>query len=364
MYPQRRGFRVPPEEPSWWYATDGSGQLTKRLLEPAAWLYARMAQRRFAKIESYRARVPVICVGNFTAGGTGKTPLAQLIAAHLTAAGRRPVVLSRGYGGANKGPELVRPTQHRAAEVGDEPLLLAQTVPVVIARDRAAGVRFIEDLADTPDVIVMDDGLQNPAVHQDLTIALVDGARGVGNGAVIPAGPLRAPIEFQFGLADAIVVNGRGPVGRETSVRDTLRRQFPGPVLEAQVAPAGDTAWLAQKPVLAYSGIGHPARFFAGLEALDARIVDRRTFGDHHQFKEREARDLLAAADAQGAQLVTTQKDWVRLSGEGGALSALQERSRVLEIRLAFEAQDEDRLFGLIAAAVKMGGERPSDGQA
>ncbi len=354
---------MPPDEPNWWYGTDGSGHFTQRLLEPAAWLYARMAQRRFDKAVPYRSRLPVICVGNFTAGGTGKTPLAQLIAAHLSSQGRRPVVLSRGYGGANKGPERVRPEAHRAAEVGDEPLLLAQSVPVVIARDRPAGVRLIESMAEAADVIIMDDGLQNPSVHKDLTIALIDGARGVGNGAVIPAGPLRAPIEFQLGLADAIVVNGRGTAGRETLVRDTLKRQFPGPVLEAQVVAADDTSWLALKPVLAYSGIGNPARFFAALDALGARVVERRTFGDHHQFKDREAQDLMAAADAHGAQLVTTQKDWVRLSREGGALGVLQQSSRVLPIKLAFEAQDEARLLALIEAAVRTGGNGGGAGQ-
>jgi len=347
---------VPPDEPSWWYAAEPG--VAQRVLEPAAWLYARMAQRRFAKTVPYRSRLPVICVGNFTAGGTGKTPLVQRLVQHLTSLGRHPVVLSRGYGGANRGPERVRPDMHRAAEVGDEPLLLARTAPVVIARDRPAGAQLIERMSDPADVIVMDDGLQNPSLHKTLTIAVIDGARGVGNGAVIPAGPLRAPIEFQLGLADAVVVNGYGAPGRETAVRDALRRQFPGPVLQAQVEPAGDTSWLAGQPFLAYSGIGNPARFFSTLEGHGAHLVERRTFGDHHQFKEREAEALLAAAEMQGAQLVTTQKDWVRLSREGGALAALQDRTRVLEITLGFEPQGEARLMALIEAALKAGGER------
>lgn len=353
---------MPPDEPSWWYAAEPG--VAQRMLEPAAWLYARMAQRRFAKATPYRSHLPVICVGNFTAGGTGKTPLAQRIVAHLLSIGRHPVVLSRGYGGASKGPELVRPDRHRAAEVGDEPLLLAQTAPVVIARDRPAGAKLIEAMSEpAADAIVMDDGLQNPSLHKTMTIAVIDGARGVGNGAVIPAGPLRAPIEFQLALADAIVVNGVGPPGRETAVRDALKRQFPGPVLQSATAPAGDTAWLAGQPVLAYSGIGHPARFFATLESLGARLVETRTFGDHHQFKEREAEALMAAAAKHGAQLVTTQKDWVRLSREGGALAALQDASRVLEITLGFEPQDEARLLALIEAAMKTGADRTAAAQ-
>jgi tetraacyldisaccharide 4'-kinase len=347
---------VPPEEPSWWYAAD-TGGLPQRLLAPAAWLYGRMAQRRFETTTGYRSRLPVICIGNFTAGGTGKTPLTQHIARHLVAKGVRPVVLSRGYGGAERGPVLVDAAAHRAADVGDEPLLLAQSVPVVIARDRQAGVQFIEAMAQA-DAVIMDDGLQNPSVRKDLAIALIDGARGVGNGAVIPAGPLRAPFEFQIGLTDAIVVNGRGATGKETVVFETLKRRFPGPVLEARVVPDGDQAWLADCPVLAYSGIGHPQRFFAALESLGARLVERRTFGDHHQFKEREAQALLAAAAGMGAQLVTTEKDWVRLSREGGALEALQQGSKTLPIRLALDQQDEARLVDLVEAAVKTGGYR------
>jgi tetraacyldisaccharide 4'-kinase len=350
---------VPPDEPSWWYATDGSGQVPQALLAPAAWLYGRMAQRRFEKNVSYRSRLPLICVGNFTAGGTGKTPLTQLIASLIAANGERPVVLSRGYGGAMRGPVFVDGQQHRAAEVGDEPLLLSRTVPVVISRDRRAGVQLIEAGPGGADAVIMDDGLQNAALKKDLVIALVDGARGIGNGAVIPAGPLRAPMEFQFGLADAIVVNGRSTVeGRETAVLDELRRRFPGPVLEARVAPAANVEWLGDRPVLAYSGIGNPARFFTTLSGLGAKVVETRTFGDHHQFKEREASDLIAAAEALGAQLVTTEKDWVRLSREGGALEALQHASRPLPIQLTFDEQDGARLASLVDAAVKTGGYR------
>jgi tetraacyldisaccharide 4'-kinase len=353
---------VPPDEPSWWYAQDGSGRLQQALLSPAGWLYGRMAERRFAKRAGYRSRLPIICVGNFTAGGTGKTPLTQALVAGMAQRGQRPVVLSRGYGGAMRGPVRVDGTVHRAAEVGDEPLLLAQTADVVIARDRRAGVQLIEAGSSPIDAVIMDDGLQNPTVTKDLVIALIDGARGVGNGAVIPAGPLRAPMDFQFALADAIVVNGRSTVaGRETVVLDELRRRFPGPVLEAQVTPVGETAWLLDQPLVAYSGIGNPARFFGLLTGAGADVVETRTFGDHHQFKEREAQELIALADARGAQLVTTEKDWVRLSREGGALEALQSRSRTVPIRLAFQEADEARLFSLIDAALKTGGYRRPD---
>lgn len=315
-----------------------------------------MAQRRFDKQTGYRSRLPVICVGNFVAGGTGKTPLAMVIAEHLKANGGAPVFLSRGYGGAMRGPVFANVETHRAAEVGDEPLLLARTAPVMIARDRRAGALTIEQ-SGSATAIIMDDGLQNPALKKDLVIALVDGSRGVGNGAVIPAGPLRAPIEFQLGMADAIVVNGRGTLKDGTEgVLERLRRGFPGPVLEAEVAPTGDLAWLEGQPVLAYSGIGNPQRFFATLAGLGAKLAATRTFGDHHQFKEREARDLMQASDDLGARLVTTEKDWVRLSGEGGALAQLQTVSTTVPIRLKFSEQDHTRLAALIDAAAASGG--------
>lgn len=339
---------MPPDEPSWWYADDGSGAWAQRLLAPLSWLYAREAQRRFVRTEPYQSRLPVICVGNFVAGGTGKTPLAVAIAKHVQTMGGVPVFLSRGYGGAMRGPQLVDQRQHRSADVGDEPLLLARTATVMIARDRRAGAQAIEQEADAASVIVMDDGLQNPALKKDLVIAVVDGGRGIGNGAVIPAGPLRAPIDFQLGMADAVVVNGKGSAARPDHVLERLRQQFPGPVLHADVAAAGETDWLYDLPVLAFSGIGNPQRFFNLLESLGARVVDRRTFGDHHQFKEREAHELMRAATAQGARLVTTEKDWVRLSHEGGALEALQTVTAPVPIELRFAEQEQGRLAALI----------------
>lgn len=348
---------MPPDEPSWWYATDGSGSVQQSLLAPAAWIYGRMAQRRFERRVPYSSRIPIVCIGNFTAGGTGKTPLTQAVGRLLQDGGARVVVLSRGYGGSTREATYVDAARHRAAEVGDEPLLMAQTLPVVISRDRRAGVQLIEAGPMPADVIIMDDGLQNPSVKKDLVIALVDGGRGVGNGAVIPAGPLRAPLDFQLGLADALVVNGRGSeAGRERAVLEQLRRRFPGPVLEASVAPGGDPSWLAGRPLFAYSGIGNPSRFFGLLTALGGDVIAVRTFGDHHQFKEREARDLVAEAEAAGAQLITTEKDWVRLSREGGALEELQSKSLTLPIRLTFDEADTVRLASLIEAAIKTGG--------
>ncbi|MGE0857147.1 MAG: tetraacyldisaccharide 4'-kinase, partial [Hyphomicrobiaceae bacterium] len=196
---------MPLEEPSWWYEDETTA--TARMLMPLARLYARAALRRLDHAQPYRSRLPVICIGNFTAGGTGKTPLTLHVARHLVHLGEQPAILTRGYGGKVSGAHWIDADRDRADVTGDEPLLLARAAPTLISRDRRAGAIAIEASGRDVSVIVMDDGLQNPALTKDLTIAIVDGTRGVGNGLVIPAGPLRAPLDRQLALADAILVN-------------------------------------------------------------------------------------------------------------------------------------------------------------
>lgn len=341
------------DEPSWWYRAAPSP--TARLLAPVAWLWGRAAERRYARGEGYRAPIPVVCIGNFTAGGTGKTPLALLVAAELQRLGAAPAFLSRGYGGRIAGPHWVVPGQDGARDVGDEPLLLARVAPTLIARDRAAGARAIVASGRGIGAIVMDDGLQNGGLAKDLVLAVVDGRRGIGNGLVMPAGPLRAPLDFQLGLAEAIVVNT--PAGAEATANgfaandftNWLRRRFGGSVMTATTGPAGDNDWLRGAAVLAFSGIGAPERFFGLVERLGARIVERRAFPDHHVFTDAEAQRLLADARGRDAMLVTTEKDWVRLA-EIGATGALKAGARVLPVALAFDARDRLRLSGLIEA--------------
>lgn len=349
---------MPPSEPAWWYGPPED--VRARSLRPAARLYGWIVEHRFRRRQPYRSRLPVICVGNFTAGGTGKTPLALLIAEHLRTKGEAPVFLTRGYGGRKTQPAWVNPAADLARAVGDEPLLLAQVAPTLVSRDRSVGARMIERDSRTPTVIVMDDGLQNPAIEKDLVIAVVDGARGVGNGEVIPAGPLRAPLEFQLSMVDVIVVNG-GPQDSNVGasrVLATLRRSFPGPVLAAVAEPNDDAGWLKEARVVAYAGIGNPDRFFTLLERQGAKLAGRIAFPDHHAFSAADARRLLASAVAAEATLVTTEKDWVRLSGAQEGLAELQRKSRTLPIRLAFAERDAGRLEDLISTAVETGGYR------
>ena len=197
---------MPLEEPSWWYDAS-EDDLRVRALRPISGLFGWAAQRRLLNAKPYQSRLPVICVGNFTAGGTGKTPLSLMIATLLKERGAKPAFLTRGYSGRKTGPVWVNPSADLASDVGDEPLLLAACAPTMVARDRAKGAQEIE-ASPMASHIIMDDGLQNPSLAKALSIAVVDAVRGLGNGEVIPAGPLRAPIDFQFGLVDAVVVNG------------------------------------------------------------------------------------------------------------------------------------------------------------
>jgi tetraacyldisaccharide 4'-kinase len=353
-------------EPTWWY--DTAPGIVPRLLEPAAALWGGLVRRRFARATPYRAPITVICIGNFTAGGTGKTPLALTVADLIRGMGLTSAFLSRGYGGRVSGPHWVDLERDRAEEVGDEPLLLAAARPTLISRDRAAGARAIAAQASTAsgtgpaaNVIIMDDGLQNPGLAKDLTIAIVDGARGVGNGRVMPAGPLRAPLDFQLDMVDAIVVNRGNSAGTPQAQSDfaaNLRHDFEGPVLEAQIVPADASTWLSSGPVIAFAGIGVPDRFFATLAALGAHPVATHTFPDHHAFTPADASRLLDLARAHGATLVTTEKDRARLAGGAGPLAELHAQARALPIRLTFEARDEGRLAALIEGAVGRRGQR------
>lgn len=340
---------MPLKEPGWWYRADGGG-LAVRLLRPAARAYGAIAEARFRRHQPYRSSLPVICIGNFTAGGTGKTPLTRLVLEHLISLGERPVCLSRGYGGSLAGPVWVEPGRHRADEVGDEPLLLARSAPVVVSRDRVQGAQAIEAAEPKATVIVMDDGLQNPSLAKDLSIAVVDANRGMGNGHVIPAGPLRAPLRFQIGLVDCIVVNGRSepqPAGDET-VLERLKRRFPGPVLRAEPQPDGDVTALAGAKVAAFAGIANPRRFFRLLGDIGAEIVHTASFADHHEITDAEAEALMAAARRLDAKLITTEKDAARLAGASGARGRLRDSSLTLPIKTVFLERDAMRLDALL----------------
>lgn len=290
----------------WWRSPDHPGVLP-RLLAPLGWLYASGTARRLRQ-SGYTPRVPVICVGNLTAGGAGKTPTVIALIERLSARKRSVHVVSRGYGGSLAGPVRVEDTRHRAEEVGDEPLLLSAFAPVWVARDRAAGVRAAE--AAGAEVILMDDGFQNPAVKPSLSLVVIDAARGFGNGRCIPAGPLRETVSTGLARADLVLTIGDAAA----QARFDVTWGAPAvPRLRGHLAPLQmGMDWKGER-VLAFAGIADPSRFFATLRAEGAEVLRGEALADHEMLSETLLRRLEAEATAAGAQLVTTEKDAARL---------------------------------------------------
>jgi tetraacyldisaccharide 4'-kinase len=285
-------------EPTFWWRNAG---VEAALLSPFAAAYGAIAVRRLAQ-DGHRAEVPVVCIGNLTVGGAGKTPMALAAGRLLIAEGERPAFLSRGYGGSLAGPERVDATNHRASEVGDEPLLLARLAPTIVARDRVAGARMA--WAGGATVIVMDDGFQNPSLVKDFSILVVDARRAIGNGRVIPAGPLRAPVDAQLTRANALVVVGGSDRANAVASAAATRKI---PIFFAGLVPdAKFIAGLGKQPVLAFAGIGDPEKFYATLEEAGVNVALTRSFPDHHRFTEDDARMLCEEAERERLRLVTT----------------------------------------------------------
>jgi tetraacyldisaccharide 4'-kinase len=297
-------------EPAFWHRPPS---WTSSLLMPLGAIYGWIASQRMQR-KGLNAGIPVLCIGNYHTGGAGKTPMVRVLADMLRDLGETPVVLSRGYGGRLQGPIRVDPQHHLAEDVGDEPLMLAGTVAVVVAQDRVAGVALARSQGAT--VIVMDDGFQNPAVAKDASLIVIDGDRGLGNGCVLPAGPLRAPLPPQLGYTDALIVVGNGTAAEAVAAAIAARGK---PVLAAHLAPDdGSLASLRGKRVLAFAGIGDPARFFRTLRGSGVEVVVERTFPDHHPFSQSEIESLITEAKRDSLTPVTTEKDLARLRQTAG----------------------------------------------
>ncbi|MEM7444647.1 MAG: tetraacyldisaccharide 4'-kinase [Pseudomonadota bacterium] len=320
--------------PSFWYGHPG---LRSNLLSPLGALYGGVGRRRHRRTSPTRVGPKVICVGNLVAGGTGKTPTAIALAKRTAEMGTLAAFLTRGYGGRLAGPLRVDPSIHTAQDVGDEPLLLAAYGTVYVARDRVAGARLAKQ--DGAELLIMDDGFQNPSLAKDLSLLVVDAQSGFGNGRIIPAGPLRERPEDGLTRADAIVLMG------EEKRDGTLRERLVAtglPLLKAQLEPNSDARRLRDQTIVAFAGIGRPQKFFDMLSRLGADLVSRYAFPDHHRYDADDIMRLAEMASAAEATLVTTTKDFARLPIEARQLV------EIVEVQVAWA--DPQLLDGLLVS--------------
>ena len=295
------------KEPSFWHVRDlrsrAAAPMTRMMLTPIAALYAWAGADRIRTTTPFKADIPVICIGNLTVGGTGKTPVVQSLRATLTEKGYRAASLSRGYKGELNGPLEVDTSLHTARDVGDEPLMLAASGEAWIGADREAAARLMQSAG--VDVILMDDGHQNPTLHKDLSIVVIDGGNPCGNGFVFPKGPLREPIATGLARADGVIIMGKLahplPELADLSI----------PVIETAVTPRGPAP---DGPLVAFAGIGRPQKFFDTLTQAGAVLADAVPFPDHHTFSEADIKYLRTLVSERNARLITTEKDFVRLT--------------------------------------------------
>ncbi len=324
--------------PKFWWHDQSSPGIAARLLSPLSALYGAESVRRIDKTaEIYKSTLPVICIGNLIAGGTGKTPTALLVAQRLTQLGHSPAILSRGYGGSLAGPVKVNPAHHTPDQVGDEPLLLAAHTSVYIARDRAAGAKWIEQDRQTTHII-LDDGFQNPALHKDISLIVMDAGRGFGNGKLIPAGPLREPVAHGLARAQAVLA-----IGDEAQA--CLDRSIPAEFkhltqLTGRLEPGPESLWLAGQRVTAFCGIGSPEKFFDTVRSLGAELVGSFAFPDHHKLKPQELLLIERHKTKTQSIVVTTEKDAVKLPATA--------RGNVMTVRVDLQLDQPDLLDDLL----------------
>lgn len=333
--------------PEFWWQKKPT--LSAWLLSPIGAIYGWLTVRRMLRAPRGNADIPVLCIGNLTMGGAGKTPATLALVNHLVNLGHKPGILLRGYGGTEKGPLLVK-SGHNVGQVGDEALLYVNVAPTAVCADRVAGATLLGKAG--VDIILMDDGFQNPSLHKDLSLIVVDTQTAWGNGLCCPAGPLRAPVNSQLQNASAIIALGDGARGGD--VEDAANRHDL-PIYRGEMVPVQMSEDFVGRRFIAYSGIGRPEKFFKSLTDANLEAVERFSFPDHHVFTEKDAEKILSRCRSQDAMPITTQKDFVRLlaAPEHTFAAELRQVSKVLKIQIEWENPDsiDEMLRGLMASS-------------
>ncbi|NVK34438.1 MAG: tetraacyldisaccharide 4'-kinase [Rhodobacteraceae bacterium] len=328
----------------WWKQKTGWQAL---VLAVPSIIYSAVSGRRMLQPPKVRSELPVICVGNFVVGGVGKTPFCLMLAELMRAEGRRPGFLLRGYGGRETGPLRVDPKSHFVDQVGDEALLLACDAPTIMSKDRGAGAKLAAAQGDI-DILIMDDGFQNPSLDRDLNIVLVDAQTGLGNGWAVPAGPLRANMKTQISKTNILILVNRGQAAAET-VQTAAQKGIP--ILHASVVTKDNLA-LRDKPLVAFAGIGRPGKFFESLENDGLDVVQAEAYGDHHAFTAEDVSYLQAEAKRLQGTLVTTSKDHARLErSDIPECRVFAKDVQVFDIEMKIE--ERDRLIGYINEKIR-----------
>jgi tetraacyldisaccharide 4'-kinase len=308
--------------PRFWYRS--ALQPWQKCLIPLSYLYAWGAQCRHAFVTPQKIDIPVICIGNLVMGGAGKTPTALALAAWLLERDYKVHFLTRGYGGSEQGPVCVDLKYHKALQVGDEALLLAKTAPTWVCKDRVLGAKAAQ--AAGAQLLIMDDGFQNPSLFKNLSLVVVDGHQGLGNQHVFPAGPLREPLSNGLKRANRVVI-----IGQDEHNIAALSPQLP--ILPSVMVPDPESLELInQKPLIAFAGLGYPEKFFRFLRKNGGDLIETKQFPDHHPYTPEDLRPLIESAQERGAWLFTTEKDMVRIP------NSLQSHFKVFKITIKFES--------------------------